>query len=353
MKKILIIQNKFLGDVLTSTLIADAVKFIDTTIQVDFFCYSNALPLLENHPSIDNIIHVKEKDLKILSVLKDFIFLIRKNKYDAIFDPYAKFQSQLMTLFSGAKKTISYNTGYKTLLYKKTIPLLDKPIFASCTAIEEKLQMVQTIFPTYKIVEKPYQIVLSDEQINKGLKLLHSIKGIDKNLPTVMFGIMGSNDSKSYPWKYMVKLIENLLQSEQKTNIIFNYTPNQSEIADFIYEALKKPSRVYPKLVGNDLRDMLSVLCHCKAVLGCEGGLIHMAKAMKKPTFTIYSPNHFKNNWAAFENLDQNQSVHLIDFKPDLFKDNQIENNEVLYSKFLPEFIIPKLTTFKQKYIGK
>jgi heptosyltransferase-2 len=47
-----------------------------------------------------------------------------------------------------------------------------------------------------------------------------------------------------------------------------------------------------------------------------------MAKAIDKPTFTIYSPFIKKESWNSFENMDKHESIHLKDCKPDLYNDN-------------------------------
>src|SRR5690606_28447014 len=90
--KALILQNKYIGDVLTSSVIAENLKQIFPEIEVHFFCYEPAVAVLENNPFIDKIISFQEKKLKKLSVLNDFANQIQNENYDIVIDPYAKLQ---------------------------------------------------------------------------------------------------------------------------------------------------------------------------------------------------------------------------------------------------------------------
>ena len=78
-----------------------------------------------------------------------------------------------------------------------------------------------------------------------------------------------------------------------------------------------------------------------------------MAKALDIPTFTIFSPWIDKAAWSLFEN-HQNVSVHLKDFKPELYKNKAIKSVKKdalkLYSIFKPKEIMPRLTQFLKTF---
>ena len=58
--KVLVIQQKMIGDVLLSTLICKNLKIWDPTIKIDFVANSQTLGVLKNNPYIDNIIVFKD-----------------------------------------------------------------------------------------------------------------------------------------------------------------------------------------------------------------------------------------------------------------------------------------------------
>ena len=59
--KILVIQQKRIGDVLTSTIICNNLKtkYPDSTI--DYMCYPNSVDVLKENPNIDNVIVLTNK----------------------------------------------------------------------------------------------------------------------------------------------------------------------------------------------------------------------------------------------------------------------------------------------------
>ena len=69
MKKILVIQNKRIGDVLIASLIAANIKKIIPNSRIDYFVYDYTTGVIENNPNIDRIIPLKEKELKKISNL--------------------------------------------------------------------------------------------------------------------------------------------------------------------------------------------------------------------------------------------------------------------------------------------
>jgi heptosyltransferase-2 len=88
----------------------------------------------------------------------------------------------------------------------------------------------------------------------------------------------------------------------------------------------------------------------CDLIIGNDGGAINMAKALEKPSFIIFSPWIDKKGWATFEDGIKHISVHLNDFKPDLFthkSDKEIKKNYLsFYQEFEPELFKDKIELF-------
>ena len=108
MKKILVIQNKRIGDVLIASLIAANIKQLFPNSRVDYFVYNYTTGVIENNPNIDRIIPINEKELKKIPNLVKKAGHIRRENYDIIFDPYSKFQSKFISFFSKASIRVGY-----------------------------------------------------------------------------------------------------------------------------------------------------------------------------------------------------------------------------------------------------
>ena len=63
-----------IGDVLTSTILANNLKKKYPTAVIDYMCYANCVDVLKNNPNITNIIVLEEKVRKNYLSLFQFIF---------------------------------------------------------------------------------------------------------------------------------------------------------------------------------------------------------------------------------------------------------------------------------------
>ena len=119
--KILVIQQKRIGDVLTSTILSNNLRQFYPDAIIDYMCYPNCVDVLLENPNINNIIVLSNAVRKSYPSLFKFIFEIRNNNYDVVIDAYSKLETNLITLFSGAKFKISYDKGYSKLFYNHNI----------------------------------------------------------------------------------------------------------------------------------------------------------------------------------------------------------------------------------------
>lgn len=341
MKKILVIQNKRIGDVLISSVIANNIKKVFPKSEVTYFVYEYTVGVLENNPNIDRIISVKEKELKSYSKLLQTISRVKKENYDIIFDPYSKLQSRLMCLFSGAKYRIGLKRAHKELklpFYTHPISFLEHRSKNCGKAIEDRINMISSVYDL-KNPEYAPKIFLTDEE-----KRYNTIESLQK--PIIMLGILGSTPQKSMPYKYMVEIINYITENHHGT-VLFNYAPNQKEEALKVYEMCENKDQINLDIYEDSIRGFIKLMNKCDLLVSNEGGSVHITKALEKPTFTIYSPYVNKEHWCSFEDGDQHDSIHLLEEKPNLFSSFTLEERraieedpQTLYKELTPTMIL-------------
>ena len=169
-----------------------------------------------------------------------------------------------------------------------------------------------------------------------------------------MISLLGSEKLKTYPLEYMAQMIDTIADHHD-INILFNYFPKQIQEAKIIFDRCKKTTqeKIYFDLLGNDLRSFIAIMNQCDLIIGNDGGAINMAKALEKPSFIIFSPWIEKKIWATFEDGIHHLSVHLKDYKPELFIDTTEKKRKkealILYQEFRPDFFESKMETFLAK----
>lgn len=348
--KILVIQQKRVGDVLTSTIICNNIKKQYPSYTVDFMCYTNSIDVLIGNPNIDTIIPLSHKVRKNYFSLFKFIFKIRARKYDIVIDVYNKLETNLITMFTGASIKAGYHKWYTTLFYTHNLKRYgnnDKPKYGF--AIENRLLFLGPLKLDKNNINPHPKLFVSPRE-NEETILLFKKHKIDRTKKTVMISLLGSEKNKTYPLDYMVEVVEHIAKYD--VNILFNYFESQIEDAKFIYNScsISTKEKIHFDLFGIHLRSFISIMNQCDVIIGNDGGAINIAKALNKPAFTIFSPFVEKSIWATFEDGLNNISVHLNDFKPELFEnlhhDEIKKNHTTMYAYFTPELFIDKIDFF-------
>lgn len=351
--KILVIQQKRIGDVLTSTIICNNLKAKFPDAVIDYMCYPNSVDVLKENPSIDNIIPLSNKVRKSTPSLFKFIFKIRSNKYDVVIDVYSKLETNLITLFSGAKYKVSYRKWYTKAFYNYTYERLDAVESEHGLAIENRLMLLKPLI-SEKITNVKPKIFLKDSEINNAKNLLKSHQ-VDPEKPLIMFGILGSETYKTYPLEGMAKIID-FTVAKTKGTIIFNYVPFQKDLALEVYNYCNEETKkhIILDLYSTELREFLALLSQCEMLIGNEGGAVNMAKALDVPTFSIFTPSVRKETWQLFENEAKNASIHLKDLKPEIyqqFTEQQIKDCTFeYYAEYPLDLMLEKLATYFKEY---
>lgn len=348
--KILIIQQKMIGDVLTTSILFKALRDRYPDAELHYVINTHTFPVVKHNPFIDKFVfftlEMETSKLKLYSFLNN----IKNEKYDIVIDVYGILISNLITRFSKAKIRISIEKSYTSFLYTHTFKNAIVAKTNAGLAIENRLQLLQPIIKELPDFIKPKIYLTETEKTDaKAFLIAHNI---NVNKPLIMVGVLGSDQSKTYPLHYMSKLLDDVVLQHPNVQLLFNYMPKQKEEASAIYNFCKPQtqSAIQIDLISNNLRHFMCLTSQCNALIGNEGGAINMAKALHIPTFTVFSPWIDKNAWSLFENGTTNVSVHLKDYKPELFenidkKETKINQSE-FYNAFKPEFFSDKLVAF-------
>ncbi|AWK05246.1 ADP-heptose--LPS heptosyltransferase [Flavobacterium crocinum] len=347
--KILVIQQKMIGDVLVSSIICNNLKTTYPDAQIDYLVYASTTPVLEGNSSIDNIILFEEKHRNSKKELLKLGLQLRKENYDILIDAYSKLESWVLVLLSNAKRKISYKKPGRTFLYTDNVPFEPFPKTNLGLAIERRISLLEPLHLQTEINPIP-KLFVSEKENQEALALFdkHQVR---KDRKTIMISLLGSEKLKTYPLEFMSKVVDYVADNAD-VNILFNYFPKQLEEAKTVYNACKPSTqnKIYFDLLGGDLRSFIGLVNQCDAIIGNDGGAINMAKALDKPSFIIFSPWIEKKIWATFEDGIHHLSVHLKDYKPELFEnktEKMLKKESLdLYQKFSPEFFENRIKSF-------
>jgi len=355
LKKILVIQQKMIGDVLISSILCNNLKIAYPDSQIDYMVYESTVAVLQGNPYIDNLILFKPKHRKSKWEFYKLIKKIQKREYDIVIDSYSKLESWFTILFLRSSRRISYKKIGRSFLYSDNIVQLEIPKTNLGLIIERRLSLLGPLDLKIDLNPTP-QLYVSIDEINFAKKLFDE-HGLDASKKTVMISIIGSSENKTLPLSEMSKIID-FVANDNDVNILFNYFPKQLKEAKKIFNNCKVATQkhIYFDLFGNSLREFIAIMSQCDMIIGNDGGAINMAKALNKPSFIIFSPWIEKRMWSTFEDGIFHKSVHLNDYKPELFLNKskkQIKKEALrLYEELSLRSFTIELKTFLKNHIN-
>ncbi|WP_308992459.1 glycosyltransferase family 9 protein [Mariniflexile litorale] len=348
--KILIIQQKMIGDVLLSTMLCEQIKKNIPTANIHYLINLNTEAVVTNNPYIDSIIFFTEDLRNSKWLFYRFLKGISQDKYDVVIDAYGKLESILVSLFSRSNIKISIDKWYSRAIYTKTFKYRKAEDSNLGLAVENRLKLLQPLIGNVKKGVNPPKIYLTNNEILKARLFLEN-NNVNFSNPILMINIFGSSTQKTYPLSYMAEIIDHIAGLGEFT-LLFNYMPSQLKQAKVLYHSCSPASKekikfdVYTPL----LRNFLGVLYHCSALIGNEGGAVNMAKALHVPTFSIFSPWIEQATWETFKYINYHATVHLNDYQPVDIHNKSIKKLKKdtldLYSKFKPSLFKKKINHF-------
>ncbi len=349
-RKILVIQQKMIGDVLTSTILCEQLKKNIPDSEIHYLIYSHTEAVVANNPHIDRVILFTQEYRESKPAFYKFLKEIKRAKYDTVIDAYGKLEGNLVSLFSKANIKISRRKWYSSFIYTHAITNAIITRTKLGLAVENRLSLLSPILPEVTNLLKPPKIYLTHTEIDAAKDFLEK-KGIDTSKHILMIGVLGSGKNKTYPLPYMAKVINTIAEKFEGT-LLFNYIPSQKKEVEKLYGLCgeKAKKQISIEIYAPSLRSFLGVLHHCQAIIGNEGGAINMAKALGVPSFSIFSPWITKIAWDTYNSDNMNIAVHLGDFHPELFENKSKKELKKeafgLYQKFEPSFFNDDLKKF-------
>jgi len=115
-KRFLVIQTAFIGDVILATSVVEKLKEFYPASKIDFLLRKGNEGLLKDHPKINRVFILNKQKQKYRNVLK-IIRLLRKQKYDYVFNLQRFFTTGLITLLIKGKVKAGFRKNPLSVFY--------------------------------------------------------------------------------------------------------------------------------------------------------------------------------------------------------------------------------------------
>lgn len=164
--KIVIFQTAFLGDVILTLPVAQALRRAFPHVRIDLVTTPQAATLAMHHPAIDTVIPFDKKHSQrgIIGML-NLVRLLRREKYDIAVVPHRSMRSALIMRLSGIPMRIGFTSSAGRFLYTHRIPYVP-----SRHEVERNLSLLSALGVI--TAEKEIPAVYPDEADGKAVEKL-------------------------------------------------------------------------------------------------------------------------------------------------------------------------------------
>ncbi|RMA96000.1 lipopolysaccharide heptosyltransferase II [Hydrogenothermus marinus] len=273
MKKIILWQTAFLGDLILTTPLIASIKNIFPNSKLHIITKPFGKQVLKNNPYVNKLIIFDKSKDSTLKLIKD----LRKEKYDLAISPHRSHRAAYSLFLAGIPERVGFDKGGFSFLYTKKA----KHAFDGIHEIDRNFRLLKAL--DKNISEENFQrfpqlfLTKEEDQFYKSIGLQ------DKDYLLIAPGSKWK--TKRWTAKGFADLIKKLYKKE---NIVLIGGKEDKQFTD---EILKIAQLNPINLVGKtDLRQTFSLIKHSKGLISNDSAPVHMAVAFNIPVVDIYGP---------------------------------------------------------------
>jgi heptosyltransferase-2 len=283
-KKILIVQTAFIGDVILITPLIRETKKIFPQAQIDVLVAKGNQTILENNPYINQII---TSDKKSISDYFKCLFMLFRNKYDLALTPHRSARSLSLIFLAGIKVRIGFNRDiFRHLLtckmrHPQKVHKAKKNLELLSPFISDKFPKLQVsdYHLTYDDLDWSSELFPSETDCQASSQYLKTKKNVAIAPGSVW-------NTKRWSKENYIKLVKKL--SKHGFNLIFIGSKGEKDLAQEIINQAN--IEAYNTCGDLSILESAGLIAQCHALICNDSGALHIGNAVATPVFAFFGP---------------------------------------------------------------
>ena len=278
--RVLIVQTAFLGDVVLTLPLVEAIRQRFPQACVELLTVPAHAALLQDQPGVDAVLPYDKRGTGMRGFLR-IVYQIRRRGYELILSPHRSLRSALLVACSGSPKRIGFTRWLTRWAYTATVP---RP--ASAHEVQRNLQLLAALGcgPVPTASRLTLHVVPAAWQ-----KARAYFAGCGVGQDEVVIGLIPGSQwgTKRWPAEHFVALSKHLVSTPRTRVALFGGAPDRP-IAEAIIAACGVP--VLDLIGQTPLPELPAYLERCTVVVSNDTGPMHIAAALGKPIVVLYGP---------------------------------------------------------------
>lgn len=296
--KILVINTKFIGDLILSTPGLAALRKKNPNAEIVLMTRKGYEATLKNNPNINRIIpfdfKIKKKNfVKRIVAEVNFIRSIRSERFDAVISLHPGDRIAFLTWFSGAKVRIAPRKQPFNFLFNVLVDVEEDSI----SYLEYYNKLISAF--TNEPVDGKTDFFISTEEKNWADQFLSNNNVTSGDL---LIGMHpgASEQTKIWPSQYFAELIKRFPPVE-KIKILLIAGPKEEEIVKKIHEEIDTKSLFIYQ--SENINHTAALIKKCKLFISNDTGTRHLSVALKTPVIALM-PDDNQQCWNFYDDSD-------------------------------------------------
>ncbi len=278
-KKILLIQTAYIGDVILTTPLIRWAKTGLNYPQTHIVVIPTAKNIVENNPFVDKIIvYDKRGKDKGLAGLISLARQLKKENYCLVISPHRSLRSALIARLTGAARRIGFNTSSGAFFYTDKIKYNQ-----NSHEIDRNLSLLK--FARLNITDRHPQ-VFPDHDDEKLIITLFSEHAIKPHIAPVALAPGSVWFTKKWPEEYYRELVKLLV--EHGLTVFLTGGAADKECCARVKSGID--GQVINLAGELTLRQSAALYKKCAVLVCNDSGAMHLAVSVKTPVIALFGP---------------------------------------------------------------
>lgn len=273
-KRVLIIQTAFLGDVILTLPVVQVLKKENPDWQIDFLCIPATEILFRHNPLVNKLIVYDKRGSDSFSSIKNEV----KNNYDVVISPHRSMRSSLIAFFSKAKTRITFDKTSQSFLYTDKIKYV-----TGIHEIQRNLSLLRPLGIEEENIVKPDLYLSGDEEssIDKFL----SAEDVRKEDDLIALAPGSVWFTKRYPKEKFAEVLSLLKNTNLKVFLIGGEA--DKELGDFLISNSGNKNII--NTIGKlNVLESAELIRRCKVLLTNDSAPLHIANSVGTKVISLF-----------------------------------------------------------------
>ncbi|MEW5842618.1 MAG: glycosyltransferase family 9 protein [Bacteroidota bacterium] len=302
-KKILVINTKYLGDLIVCTPALRALKKSFSNSSVSILVRQEYKEVLTGNPNVDEIIPFdfstkKIRGLERLKLEWQFVRYLRRQKFDAVISLQSGDRYAQWSFLTGAKIRVAPKKQNMSFLLTEKVEVYEDTI----SYLNYYLKIAEAFGAVADGQQTEFHL---DENFRNRFETFRSEHNFSNDNRIVGIHAGASEPTKIWPLENFENLIEKLL-TDHKAKIVLFVGPAEKKIAERFSQI--QNSRIIIADTSGSIQQLAWLINSCRLFIANDSGARHIAAALNVPSITLF-PDDKISCWKFYEELSNQHFI--------------------------------------------